>query len=76
MSDVCVCMQDFLRERVTQHCEKLKPQEGELCVKTHKRHTPQPVSLVSIVVVLVWYYKCKLTNSCSTKSSTTVRVVQ
>lgn len=71
----CVCMFKFLRGCGYTTTQNEESHDSGVCEIRHTGQTPKLVSLVSIVLVLVWYYKCKLTNSCSTKSSTTKSVV-
>ena len=74
--DVCVCVQDSLRKSVCHEKRNQESPDSGVCENTHTTILPKLVSLVSTILVLVWYHKCKQTYSCGTRSSTTDGVVR
>jgi len=71
----CVCVQDSFRERVCNEQQNRESQEGDVCGNAYTPILPKLVSLVSSVVVLLWYQTNQPTYTCGTKSGTTESVV-
>jgi len=63
---VCVCVCSVLRVWGEGEIERGKSQEGGVCVNTHTRHYTTLVSLVSSVVVLLWYHSLPERGLCGT----------
>jgi len=63
---VCVCVYSAVREWGRVKSQEVKSQEGGVCVNTHTRHYTTLVSLVSSVVVLLWYHSLPERGLCGT----------
>jgi len=63
---VCVCVCSAVREWGEGEIERGKPQEGGVCMNTHTLHYTTLVSLVSSVVVLLWYHSLSERGLCGT----------
>jgi hypothetical protein len=63
---VCVCVCSAVRECGVGGDERSKSQEGDVCVSAHTLHYTTLVSLVSSVVVLLWYHSLFQRGLCGT----------
>lgn len=69
--DVCVCVQQILRRCLTGSVENQESQEGEVCVKTHKRNISSSVNYTTTIRVL----KCVCSVDVLTQSTHTLHTL-
>lgn len=63
---VCVCVCSALRVWGEGGSERGKSQEGGVCMNTYTRHYTTLVSLVSSIVVPLWYHSLPERGLCGT----------